>query len=128
MARRPSTSRAWRSGLEERNGEKLTELGVDFSFETHVIKYTPPAKTRRYTPDFKLPNGIFIETKGWFTSADRVKHLHIQREHPSLDIRFVFTNPNARLSKTSKTTYAAWCDAHGFQYAKGFIPEDWINE
>ncbi len=103
-------------------------MGVDFSFEQHVIEYNPPAKTRRYTPDFKLLNGIFIETKGRFFTADRMKHLHIQREHPSLDIRFVFSNPNARISKTSKTTYAAWCARHGFQFAKEWIPEAWINE
>lgn len=73
-------------------------------------------------------NGIIIETKGRFMTADRQKHLMIQQDHPDLDIRFVFNNPNARISKTSKTTYAKWCEKYGFKYAKGSIPEAWLKE
>ena len=52
----------------------------------------------------------------------------VQQQHPDLDIRFVFSNPLTRISKKSKTTYAMWCEKHGFQYAKGLIPEAWIQE
>lgn len=118
----------WRSGLEERVAEQLDRLKVTYEYEKLVIKYTPPAKTRRYTPDFVLGNGIIIETKGRFLTADRQKHLAIQAEHPELDIRFVFTNPNARISKTSKTTYAMWCDTHGYLYAAREVPLAWLKE
>ncbi len=119
----------WRSGLEESNATRLDRLKVRYEYEKLVIQYTPPLKTRKYTPDFHLlDNGIIVETKGRFLTADRQKHLVIQAEHPHLDIRFVFSNPNARISKASKTTYAMWCEKHGFQYAAKEIPMEWIKE
>lgn len=135
MARPSSKARAaalkhgWRSGLEESVGKQLKALKIPYEYERLVIKYTPAPKTRRYTPDFVLlDNGIIVETKGRFLTADRQKHLAIQQEHPDLDIRFVFSNANARISKTSKTTYAAWCEKHGFQYANRLIPLAWLKE
>lgn len=118
----------YRSGLEDEIAEQLRLNGIDPQYEKHRIKYEQPAKRRTYTPDFLLPNGIFIETKGRFTSEDRQKHLLIQEQHPDLDIRFVFSNPNTKINKNSKTTYAMWCEKHGFLYAKGAIPEEWLKE
>lgn len=121
----------YRSGLEDEIASQLKSLGIDGEYEQHKIKFTQPAKSRSYTPDFWLrgPNKtIIVESKGRFITADRQKHLMIKKSNPKLDIRFVFTNPNARISKTSKTTYAAWCDKHGFLYAKKEIPLDWIKE
>jgi len=118
----------WRSGLEEALGAQLRASGVSFQFEAFAVPFVQPQKPRKYTPDFALPNGIVIESKGQFVTADRQKHLMVQEQHPDLDIRFVFSNPNARISKTSKTTYATWCEAKGFKYAKGLIPAAWIKE
>jgi hypothetical protein len=118
----------YRSGLEDKVADQLRSLSVPIVYEAAKIKYTPPLKTRTYSPDFILPNGIIIETKGRFVTADRQKHKHIKDEHPFLDIRFVFSNPNQRISKTSKTTYAAWCASYGFTYAAKLIPREWIKE
>lgn len=93
-----------------------------------VIRYEKPARVSRYTPDFKLPNGIIIETKGRFVVADRQKHVLIKEQHPEKDIRFVFTRSASRISKTSKTTYADWCRKHGFQFADKRIPSEWLRE
>ena len=49
-------------------------------------------------------------------------------QHPDLDIRMVFMRPNNRLSKTSKTTYAMWCDKNNVKWANKYIPIEWINE
>lgn len=118
----------FRSGLEERLALQLQGLGVPFTFEEDKIKYTQPAKPRTYTPDFRLPNGIFIESKGRFLSEDRQKHLWIKQQHPELDIRFVFSNSKSRIAKGSKTTYAKWCEDNGFLYADKEIPLSWIEE
>lgn len=118
----------YRSGLEEHVSLQLRSIGVDFEYETKKVHFVQPARVARYTPDFILPNGIIIETKGRFVTADRQKHLLILDQHPELDIRFVFSNPNSRISKQSKTTYAMWCEKHGFHYAKRDIPADWIAE
>ena len=75
-----------------------------------------------------LTNGIIIETKGLFTPTDRRKHLLIKKQHPELDIRFVFENSRKKLNKRSTTTYAEWCGKYEFVYATKEIPNDWINE
>jgi hypothetical protein len=52
---------AFRSGLEEKVADLLTNLGVKYEYESKRIPYTLMCN---YTPDFLLPNGIFLETKG----------------------------------------------------------------
>lgn len=118
----------FRSGLEEVNAQFLLKVGVEVAYEQHALQYTQPVKLRKYTPDFILPNGIIIETKGRFLTADRQKHKLILECHPDLDIRFVFSNPHQTISKQSKTTYAKWCEHHGFHWAHKIIPEQWIAE
>ncbi len=118
----------YRSGLEEKVAENLKERGIDAEYEKVKIKYTKPSKPATYTPDFVLPSGIIIETKGRFITADRQKHVLIKEQHPELDVRFLFQNSRARISKASKTTYADWCRKNGFQFADKVIPEEWLRE
>jgi hypothetical protein len=123
-----AVANGFNSGFELDTAAHLEADGVAFEFETKTVHYLKPARNARYTPDFILPNGIIVETKGRFVTADRQKHLLIKEQHPDLDIRFVFSNPNTRIGKQSKTTYAMWCGKHGFMYAKALIPRDWIDE
>ena len=107
---------------------QLDQHGVSFDYEPEAIPYTKPAKTCRYTPDIILANGIYIEVKGEFNTADRQKHNLIRQQHPELDIRFVFANARQRIGKKSKTTYAQWCEQHGFLYAERTVPKHWLGE
>lgn len=120
----------YRSGLEETIASQLTEKKVDFEYEEkkNKINYIVPATNHSYLPDFKLPNGIIVETKGRFVLADRKKHKLIKEQHPELDIRFLFSSSSSKISKGSKTTYADWCIKNGFQYADKLIPESWLLE
>ena len=118
----------FRSGLEERVSEQLAFLNILDCYEIKKIPFVQPAKDRNYTPDFWLPNGIIVETKGVFTVQDRQKHLLIKDQYPDLDLRFVFSNSKNKLRKGSKTTYADWCNKYGFIFADQLIPEEWINE
>ena len=128
----------FRSGLEEDIADELTKHDVVFSYEEMKIEYTRPQRVSKYTPDYVVetrPDGspreepLIIEAKGRFLVDDRQKHILIKRQHPHLDIRFLFSNPNAKISKQSKTTYARWCEKHGFLYAKGpKVPLDWLEE
>lgn len=118
----------YRSGLEARIAETLLEKGVNFEYEERVINYVKPQKNARYTPDFVLPNGIIIEVKGRFLTADRQKHLLVKQQFPELDIRFVFSRSKERISKQSKTTYAMWCEKNGFKFADENIPDEWLTE
>ncbi len=122
-----TTQMRFRSGLEERTAKYLKKLKVKFTYEKLKIRWQD-LRYRTYTPDFVLANGIIVETKGRFITSDRQKHLMIKEQHPDLDIRFVFSNPNSKLYKGSKTTYADWCDKHGFKCAKEEIPLEWIKE
>ena len=121
---RQAIKHGWRSGLEERVAKELSESGIKYEYESMKIKYDV-SETRTYTPDFILPNGVIVETKGRFVAADRKKHLLIQKQF-DYDIRFVFQNARAKLFKGAKSTYSQWCDKHGFLWAQGSIPEEWL--
>ncbi len=117
----------YRSKFELKVAADLGKRKVDFQYEKISFDYVP--KIRNYTPDFYLPESkIYIETKGRLTTNDRVKHLLIKEQHPDLDIRFVFVNANNKISRTSKTTYANWCDRHKFLWAESLVPMEWLNE
>jgi len=92
------------------------------------LTYRVPESIHRYTPDFVLPNGIIIETKGVWDATDRQKHLLIREQYPKLDIRFVFTRSKSRLYKGSKTTYGTFCEKYDIKYADKQIPLEWLKE
>ena len=127
-AKQVATKYGFRSGLEERVAEQLDQLGVEYTYEKVKLKYIRPASEHIYTPDFVLSNGIIVETKGRFLSVDRMKHLLVRKHNPDLDIRFVFSNSAAKISKGSRTTYAMWCNKYGYRYADKIIPVEWLNE
>ena len=126
-ARRMAIKYGYRSGLEHQLSLYLDEHKVKYDYENIKIEWEDLAY-RTYTPDFILYNGIIIETKGRFLAADRRKHIAIKKQHPKLDIRFVFTNSRAKLSKGAKSSYADWCIKNGFRYYDRIIPEDWLKE
>lgn len=115
----------YRSGLEEEIAKQLEAKRVKYEYEKERITYH---RTCYYLPDFKLPNGIFVEAKGRFTKEDRGMLLKVKKQHPDLDIRLVFSRSKARISKESSTTYAQWCERWGFPYADKHIPEEWLSE
>lgn len=121
----------YRSGLEEEIGRQIEVAGKKVLFETDKINYVWPSRKAKYTPDFKLfrKDGSFfyVETKGRFETKDRQKHL-LLKEQGAPEVRFVFSRSKSKISKTSPTTYAKWCDDHGFQYADKSIPDEWFNE
>jgi hypothetical protein len=117
----------YRSGLEVRTKDYLIEHNMPFKYEEVKIEWED-LMYRTYTPDFILPNGIIIESKGRFVTADRRKHIAIKKQHPKLDIRFVFYNSRNKLNKGAKSTYQNWCDKYGFRYYDRIVPLDWLEE
>ena len=105
----------------------LKQHKVKFLYEKIKIEWED-LSYRTYTPDFVLNNGIIIETKGRFLASDRRKHIAIKKQHPELDIRFVFTNSRTKLRKGAKSSYGEWCLKYGFRYYDRIIPEDWLKE
>ena len=124
--RQQAIKNGYRSGLEDVISEDLKKRGVDFGYETVKIKWQL-IESKTYTPDFILPNGVIIESKGRFVLDDRKKHLKVREQNPELDIRFVFSNSRNKIRKGSKTTYAMWCEKNNFLYADKRIPDEWIK-
>jgi|LSQX01.1.fsa_nt_gb hypothetical protein len=118
----------YRSKLEQRVAQSIESDGFECEYESVEIRYTIPSRIARYTPDFRLPNGILVEVKGLWDATDRRKQALVRAAHPELDIRLVFANPWNRISKQSDTTYADYCDKMGWKYAKGRVPSSWMEE
>ena len=114
----------FRSGLEEKVADLLEGLGVLYEYESKKLSYTI---SHNYIPDFVLPNNIYLETKGYWDPKDRRKVLSVKRDNPDIDLRMVFQAPYNRISKTSKTTYAQWCERHDIPWTSFHnIPLDWL--
>lgn len=116
-----------RSGLEDKVCQDLKNRGVEYEYESIKLKYTRPASEHTYTPDIVLPNKVILELKGRLTVQDRQKMILVKKQHPDLDIRFVFQNSKTKISKGSKTTYADWCVKNSFPYCDKQVPDDWLK-
>lgn len=144
------------SGLERDNGrvlEKALAAGAirQFWYESGpcVIEYTKDIRggrckdcngtkvhsVHKYTADFAYETLegkiILIECKGHFlswTGSTRAKHQTIKKQLPNLELRFVFNNKNATISKSSKTTNLQWCERQKFLCESNLIPRRWFNE
>ena len=114
----------FRSKLEEKVANLLEGLGVSYEYESEKLSYTIE---HNYTPDFRLPNYTYLETKGYWDASDRRKVLAVKKDNPDVDLRMVFQSPYNTISKSSKTTYAKWCEKHDIPWcAFHNIPIDWL--
>lgn len=119
-----------RSGYEKKVAAYLKEKGVPFEYESLKIPFLVPPKKRTYNPDFMLPNGIIVESKGNLDRQAREKMALVVEQNPHLDIRFLFMRDN-KITKQSKTKYSDWCTKRGIKYAvseSGRIPDEWLLE
>jgi hypothetical protein len=118
----------YRSGSERKLADQLETLKVAYSYEPYYVPYMW-IESKKYLPDFILPSGIILEVKGRFKIDDRKKHLFLRQSNPELDIRFVFDNPNTKLNKGGKSTYADWCNKNGFLFCKRSdgLPDGWLD-
>jgi len=113
----------FRSGFERTLDTQLKMAKVKYSYETLKIPYTLSGE---YNPDFILANGIIIEAKGKLDSDDRRKMIAVKKQHPELDIRFVFMKAQGPIVG-GKQTNAAWAEKNGFPWASERIPTEWLK-
>jgi len=125
--RKSGKAHSFRSNSEYNCSVLLSKKKIEYLYEPYPIPYEW-SESKKYFPDFILPNGIILEVKGRFMLEDRKKHLFLRDQHPDKDIRFVFDNPYRKLYKGGKMTYADWCEKYKFKYCKlnDGIPEDWF--
>ena len=114
----------FRSKLEKRVANLLTNLGISYEYESCQVPYTIQ---HHYCPDFVLPNHVYLETKGYWDPKDRRKILAVKRDNPDMDLRMVFQAPFNTISRKSKTTYAQWCEKLEIPWTSfNNIPLDWL--
>jgi hypothetical protein len=120
-------AKGFRSGLEQIIAKQIKQARHKLRYETIKIKWID-FSVRSYTPDFVLDNGIIIEAKGFWSTADRRKHVEIKKQHSYLDIRMVFENSKRKIRKGSQTTYGGWCEKKEIVFCDRVIPESWLKE
>lgn len=118
----------FRSWLEADVTHVLDVQRIPYRYEPEKLIYVEPSKTRTYTPDLILDNGIIVEIKGRWTAHDRRKMGYVTEQNPDRDIRMLFALDN-KISKQSRTRYSDWCRKRNIKYTIGKeVPCEWLEE
>lgn len=96
---------------------------VKFEYETLQVPYTLDGV---YNPDFIFPSGLIVEAKGLLDRDSKRKMLAVKRQHPELDIRFLFMDANKKIPG-SKQTHGEWATRNGFPWAEREVPQEWLT-
>ncbi len=127
--------RKWWASARRSGGKRSTfedTLATNMKLSGLPFEYEPAdchlGYMLAYIPDFRLPNGIIVEAKGFFDATDRTKMIRVRQANPSADIRFVFMKDN-KLYSGSESRYSDWCKRYGFKYHIGTqVPPEWRQE
>jgi len=115
----------FKSKLEEKVWARLKTQYPSVKYEPDKIAFIQPAKERNYIPDFKIGN-IYIEAKGKLDLATRQKMLWFRECNPDVRVIILFQNPDNKIRKTSKTTYAMWAEDNNFEWLD--FRKDWLRD
>jgi hypothetical protein len=132
----------YRSKFERTIALYLKDKGIKFKYEETKFDYVVQGRNwivcptcgpirgqivRKYTPDFELPNEVFIETKGRFLAKDRNKMIAVKKQHPDLDVRLLFLSDNVIKELKVPIRYSEWAEKNGFHWAVKDIPASWLK-
>lgn len=120
-----------RSRLEIDVVRILSETNIPWEYEKSKLKYSIPESQHTYIVDFTVGN-LLLEGKGRLEDyAERKKYELIKEQHPEIDLRFIFADPDKIVGGTKKTTHKDWATKVGFQWCsvkdKATI-QSWIKE
>ena len=117
---------SFKSKLEEKVWAVLKKEFLAVKYEPQRFKFIQPEVERTYIPDFKTGrSNIFIEAKGKLDLETRKKMVWFRDSNPTIRIIFLFMNPDNKITKRSKTTYAMWATDNGFEWLD--FRKDWLN-
>ena len=128
----------YRGSMQEKLAACLKRHKLTFSYELYAVPYVIPAVTQYLKTEFAVEckdghlMNIFMAEH--FTLG-RMRELELVKDQqPHLDIRIIFSNPEATLLN-SITTYSEWCDERGILWAQArykseikSVVERWIYE
>jgi len=108
--------------FEKRGYQFLKRHKVQFEYESEKLPYVIYGTYINDFPIISKGSGkkIYIEFKGYLRPEDKRKLVAVKKQHPNVDLRIVFYSHNHK--------YIKWADKHGFLWAIGSIPKEWINE
>lgn len=111
-----------RNKFEDRIDHELALAKMAAMYEAERLPYV---LAKVYIPDWTYLSRtsrkkIYIETKGYLRPEDKTKLRAVKKQHPDIDLRIIFY--------AYKLEYIKWANKHGFPYAIGSIPEEWLNE
>lgn len=109
-----------RNKFEAATESSLKKSKVRFTYESERIPYV---LARYYVPDFIVHTGagkIYIECKGYLRPEHKAKMVAVKKQHPEKDIRILFYSKNSKSIR--------WAEKHGFIYAIGIIPPEWLTK
>tara|TARA_R100000808_G_scaffold410_3_gene2198 strand:+ start:9070 stop:9495 length:426 start_codon:yes stop_codon:yes gene_type:complete len=112
----------FRSKFEEEVITSIKQKGWKYEPKKFFV-YIPTS----YTPDLILPNGIYVELKGFLRAEARRKYENFKKQNPNIDLRFVFANIKQTYQGSTRTNQQ-WAEKHGFIYANKRIPTSWFSE
>jgi len=117
-ARKPAYDAGYRSKFELDVSKWFEAQQIKVTYEPCKISYIVPESRHNYTPDFQIgkETTVLYEAKGYFSAADRKKMLHVIESNPTVKFKMILQNASMKISKRSKTTYAAWCDKFGIEW------------
>jgi len=117
---------SFKSKLEEKVWAVLKKNFPSAKYEPNKFKFIQPEIERTYIPDFKTGrSNIFLEAKGKLDLETRKKMIWFRDSNPTIRIIFLFQNPDNKITKRSKTTYAMWATDNGFEWLD--FRKDWLN-
>lgn len=117
---------SFKSKLEEKVWAILKKEFPSVKYEPNKFKFIQPEVERTYIPDFKTGrSNIFLEAKGKLDLETRKKMVWFRDSNPTIRIIFLFMNPDNKITKRSKTTYAMWATDNGFEWLD--FRKDWLN-
>jgi hypothetical protein len=97
--------------LKSKFEEQIAPL---LGIEKYEVDKFPYVLTCHYTPDWKITDKLYVESKGLFSQEDRRKMKVVKETYPHVTFILCFQNANKKIAKNSKTTYAKWATKNGF--------------
>lgn len=117
----------FKSKFEENVWGHLKKKFPSTKYEPEKFKYVQPSQDRTYTPDFRTGRRkIYLEAKGKLDLDTRKKMIWFRDCNPDIRVIFLFQNADNKLNKKSKTTYAMWAEANGFEWLD--FRKDWLRD
>lgn len=113
----------FKSGFERAIDANLKMRKIKFEYETLQVEYI---LNGTYNPDFIFRNGVIVEAKGLLDRESKRKMVAVKKQHPELDIRFLFMNADKKIPG-SKQTHGEWATKNGFPFAEREVPEEWVT-